>query len=125
MEGQSSITSRFEALRVNFFTVIVKVAAIHGGYPDALDGFDRDFPDARRSERLRGISAMSMQDVDYVLEVLASVGIALGSGVAVADCMHGEIASCVGIEFLDISEGNFPHWLALPSSLLAHEEARG
>ena len=94
-------------VRVSFISVVVKNDGLCRASPGGLEGFDQDYPNARRNGALRAVVCMSGGDMESLLERFQSFGLTTGEDIAVADMMHGEMLPCAGIEFLDAS-ADFP-----------------
>jgi hypothetical protein len=98
-----------EPLPVHLHSVIVKRSSVTKSYPGGLEEFDRVHP-SRQNEELSVLSAMSLSDVDWLLDKLFAAGLVPGVDVAVAEMRHGPILTCPGVAFRSDEAMFFPSW---------------
>jgi hypothetical protein len=102
-------------LRVKFFSAFAATTDLRDRYRGGIYEFDRDFPDADKSEWLRGLAYMSETDLESVVEGLEHAGLALGRDIAVADMMQGELIGCPNVRFENRGDDLQPLWFACPA----------
>lgn len=111
--ANNEVKALFEAVPVAFFSMCIRVDAIRCCYSGGLAAFDRHYPDARASTRLRALASMSYSEAECMLDELEAKGLTVGLNIALAEMMHGETKGASGIRFIDISENHMPHWVAV------------
>lgn len=98
------------ALRISFFSIVIKAAAAVRSFPDGVEGLDRRFCISRRNSALLIVVCMSAQDAEHMLRELDRAGVRPGEDLAVGDMHQGVLLPCPGIVFEEIGGGPLPIW---------------
>lgn len=76
------------AIRIGFFTLVVRKSDIEAFYPGGLAGFAQRYPHHPEDETLVALGAMSGGEIQEDVDILRALGIAPGR-IAVLDKFHG------------------------------------
>jgi hypothetical protein len=96
------------SIRIVFFTLLIKAAALDARFPGGRVGFLATYPEAPHDEMLFALRAMSGGDLGLLVDQLEAYGLRLGRDIAIGELVHGEWEPAPGIVFL----GEAWHWRA-------------
>lgn len=98
------------AVRVSFFSAIIKKSAVRKLYKGGEAGFRGNYPFAAEDRHLFSVGSMSGGEFGEIIEALELAGLDSETSFALGEIHAGETKPCRDILFERVSNGMFPRW---------------